>query len=289
MRTGTRNRRAALDGLSRILDAGSPEELFAGGQEEADFLYALLEDTARARASSHYWEICHTARRRGVSPEYVVDRAAILLAAMRERQRSDLYRILGVPPLASAETVRLRWLEVAKRHHPDVGGDGTTFRHVKQAYDVLRDPGRRVEYERFWVRALAPFARVEGVALPAAGDDGAVAGNGDRPEPVADRPVTVEEVAAAGEPDGTSTDSVHAAMHAAARLFAARHAFDRRLDAGGADGGSGVLARIRAALAPIDLQDIERLRADTDCVIAEVEGLRAELARLAAMKRALRA
>src|SRR5213596_2471755 len=145
-------RRAALDGLARILDAGAPEELFTGPEREAHSLYGLLVDTARARASAHYWEICRTARRRGVTPEYVVDRAAVLLATIEERRRTDLYRILGVRPLSSGEMVRLRWFEVAKRHHPDTGGDGTLFRLAKQAYDVLRDPTRRTEYERFWLR-----------------------------------------------------------------------------------------------------------------------------------------
>src|SRR5437667_188234 len=45
-------RRAALDGLARILDAGAPEELFTGPEDEAHFLYGLLVDTARARASA---------------------------------------------------------------------------------------------------------------------------------------------------------------------------------------------------------------------------------------------
>src|SRR5437763_1801826 len=153
-------RRAALDGLARILDAGAPEELFTGPEREAHSLYGLLVDTARARASAHYWEICRTARRRGVTPEYVVDRAAVLLATIKERRRTDLYRILGVPPLSSGETIREHWLELAKQHHPDAGGDGARFRQAQQAYEILRDPTRRAEYERFWLRALGPFERV---------------------------------------------------------------------------------------------------------------------------------
>ena len=153
-------RRAALEGLTRILDAGSPEELFTTPEDEALFLYGLLVDVARARQSSYYWEVCRTARRRGVTPDYVVDRAVVLLTTMDERRRADLYRILGVPGLASGETIRQRWLELAKRHHPDAGGDGALFRRAREAYDVLGDPERRAEYERFWVRALGPFERV---------------------------------------------------------------------------------------------------------------------------------
>jgi hypothetical protein len=160
MRFGTGNRRAALDGLTRILDASALEDLFTGPDDDAVFIYDLLAEVARGRSSSCYWEICRTARRRGVSPEYVIDRAEVLRSSIDERRRIDAYRILGVEPLASAEAIRHRWLEFAKRVHPDVGGDPALFRRVKGAYELLRDPQRRGEYERYWMRALGPFERV---------------------------------------------------------------------------------------------------------------------------------
>ena len=209
-------RRAALDGLARILDAGAPEELFTGAEEEAHSLYGLLVDTARARASAHYWEICRTARRRGVTPDYVVDRAAVLLATIEERRRTDLYRILGVPPLSSGETIREHWLELAKRHHPDVGGDGTRFRQAQQAYEILRDPTRRAEYE-------GP------------------------PPPAAPRPVA--ELA----------------------------------------GVSELLTRVAALLAPVDADEIERLRAELAGAVADLERARDQLRTLASLKHALEA
>src|SRR5207253_1373154 len=52
MQRAMNGRRAALDGLARILDAGAPEELFTGPADEAHFLYGLLVDTARARSSA---------------------------------------------------------------------------------------------------------------------------------------------------------------------------------------------------------------------------------------------
>src|SRR5437879_452911 len=55
-------RRAALDGLARILDAGAPEELFTGPEREAHSLYGLLVDTARARASAPSGQIGRAAR-----------------------------------------------------------------------------------------------------------------------------------------------------------------------------------------------------------------------------------
>src|SRR5213594_4276810 len=237
-------RRAALDGLARILDAGAPEELFTGPEDEAHFLYGLLVDTARARASAHYWEICRTARRRSVTPDYVVDRAAVLLATIEERRRTDLYRILGVPPLSSGETIREHWLELAKRHHPDVGGDGGRFRQAQQAYEILRDPARRAEYERFWLRALGPFERV--------------APHDDLPP--------LEVIAATVR--ATRRPVVERPPHPAAAVAA-----EPTPPASIAEptGVSGLLARVAALLAPVGTDELERLRAELASAVADLE------------------
>lgn len=251
----TDDRRAALDGLARILDAGAPEDLFAGADREAPFLYQLLVEATRARGSRYYWEICRTARRRGVSPEYVIDRASILLGAIDERRRTDLYRILGVPPLASGELIRQHWLGLAKTHHPDHGGRGERFQQAKQAYDVLRDPERRAEYERFWVRALAPFEPVvrpedaPPVAPPERGGD-----EHDVP-PVEARPAAPPEARAAD--DGDAVRSVAA-----------------------------LVTRARALVRPISAAEIARLQAEVDGAIVRCEALRDQLAALARLQRA---
>jgi hypothetical protein len=296
------NRRAALEGLARILDAGAPEDLFAGGaDDEALFLYDLLVETTRARASTYYWEICRTARRFGVSPDFVVDRAVVLLAAMTERRRADLYRILGVPPLASGETIRQQWIEVAKRHHPDAGGDGAVFRHVKQAYEVLRDPERRADYERFWLRALGPFERVapredvplleaarasvrsearataDGRMPPAAGPSGRGA------EPPRERPV-------AGGPADDVPMPLPGILESLASVLAARRALDRRvaLAGGPAAGGlDGVLATLRGALGPIRREELEALAVEVAAATSQLEALRDRLAGIAKLKQQL--
>src|SRR5438876_11332969 len=227
-------RRAALDGLARILDAGAPEELFTGPEREAHSLYGLLVETARGRASAHYLEICRTARRRGVTPEYVVDRAAVLLATIKERRRTDLYRILGVPPLSSGETIREHWLELAKQHHPDAGGDGARFRQAQQAYEILRDPTRRAEYERFWLRALGPFERVA---------------------PREDLPP--REVMAA-----TARAARHAVVEGPAPPAAAAPPPPPPASIMEPAGVGALLARVAALLAPVRADDLEHLRAE---------------------------
>ena len=280
-----RNRRAALDGLGRILDAGALEELFTGSEEEALFLYDLLQDATRGRASTYYWEICRTARRRGVSPEYVIDRAELLLATMVERRRTDLYRILGVPPLSSNDTIRRRWLEIAKLHHPDVGGDGTIFRRAKQAYDVLSDAARRGDYERFWLRALGPFERV---APP----------ERELPPPssvyVQETPVAAEHTngqeepamveRATGMPPGL--EGLAEALRVAARILEAGAALDRRLGSGegSGDGIAGFLARVQTTLARVRSEEIDALRADALAAIERLEAERRVLAALTSMR-----
>ena len=274
-----RNRRSALEGLGKILDAGAPEELFTGSDEEAMFLYDLLQDTARARSSSYYWEICRTARRRGVTPEYVVDRAAVLLNAILERRRTDLYRILGVPPLASGEMVRLRWFEVAKRHHPDTGGDGTLFRLAKQAYDVLRDPTRRTEYERFWLRAHGPFERV----LPREDEEPIEA-----PE-VRKVPEAVEAPPPSTLAEEQHTAAAQAVLNPTSRLFALRAELDRRVAAAGLGGVSGLVTRLQTALGAVERAELDALASEVQGVIGEMETLRDDLAAVATLKSRLRA
>ena len=276
-----RNRRVVLDGLARILDAPGLEELFACPDEEATFLYDLLVEMSRGRSSGVYWEICRSARRRGLTPEYVIDRAAILLSAMDERRRTDLYRILDVPPLASGEMLRHRWLEIVKRAHPDAGGDGTSFRRVKEAYEVLRDPDRRAEYERFWLRALGPFERV----APAA----------DRPLHESARLVVVRTSvplpsrAGREEPPALGA-SLRSVMHAAAQVLAERESLERRLAGGGLNGLGGLgslITRFETQIAAVSGQEIESLLAETEREIVLLEGLRARFAQVATLKERL--
>lgn len=253
------DRHAALDGLARILDAGAPEDLFTGPEDEALFLHRLLVEAAKARGSVYYWEICRTARRRGVTPDFVVDRAAVLLGAIQERRRSDLYRRLQVPPLCSGEMIRHGWLELAKRLHPDTGGDPAAFQRAKQAYEVLRDPGRRAEYERFWLRTLGPFERV------LARDDAPLL-----PPP---HPLVRTWVRPAGEGNGDTPDAGPA----------------RDLPAALALTGLGdVLVRARALVAAVPGDDLDRLRTEVARSIEQLETLRTQLATLAVLRRAVR-
>jgi|GEM_PF-1782324 len=72
------------------------------------------------------------------------------------------YRALGVPRTASADEIRHAFRARAMALHPDRAGDtadGETFRLVREAYEVLRDPLRRMAYDASGLAAFEPRAR----------------------------------------------------------------------------------------------------------------------------------
>eukprot|EP00931_Biecheleriopsis_adriatica_P097822 TRINITY_DN71670_c0_g1_i1.p1 TRINITY_DN71670_c0_g1~~TRINITY_DN71670_c0_g1_i1.p1 ORF type:complete len:208 (+),score=32.37 TRINITY_DN71670_c0_g1_i1:52-675(+) len=62
-----------------------------------------------------------------------------------------LYRVLGVSHSASKESIRVAYLRLAKKLHPDVNkaaGAEKEFQKVREAYEVLSDEKQRREYDR---------------------------------------------------------------------------------------------------------------------------------------------
>ncbi len=59
----------------------------------------------------------------------------------------SLYDDLGVARDAPADAVNEAYRRMAKRHHPDAGGDPEAFARIGHAVSVLRDPVRRAEYD----------------------------------------------------------------------------------------------------------------------------------------------
>lgn len=62
----------------------------------------------------------------------------------------DHYKVLGVPPDASIDTIKARYRELAKKHHPDVsGGDSSPeMARINEAYETLADKQQRARYDR---------------------------------------------------------------------------------------------------------------------------------------------
>jgi molecular chaperone DnaJ len=62
----------------------------------------------------------------------------------------DLYSTLGVSKTATPEEIKKAYRRLAHEHHPDKGnGDSIKFKQINEAYQVLSDPNKRAQYDRF--------------------------------------------------------------------------------------------------------------------------------------------
>ena len=61
----------------------------------------------------------------------------------------DYYSTLGVSKTASASDIKKAYRKLAMANHPDKGGDSAKFAKITEAYDVLKDPQKRNNYDQF--------------------------------------------------------------------------------------------------------------------------------------------
>jgi molecular chaperone DnaJ len=75
---------------------------------------------------------------------------------------TTLYAVLGVDPRADTDTVRRAYRDLARRHHPDFGGDARQMASINDAWHVLSDPARRDGYDRQLQAPIRPPASPDG-------------------------------------------------------------------------------------------------------------------------------
>ena len=99
----------------------------------------------------------------------------------------DLYKILGVPETADADTIKKAYRKLAKENHPDAtGGDKKKterFKEFNEAYTVLSDEQKRKEYDRLRTAPVGADGMPEGfdpsMFSQAFGGGGPMGGGGD--------------------------------------------------------------------------------------------------------------
>ena len=66
--------------------------------------------------------------------------------------KRDYYEVLGVSKQASDEEIKKAYKTLAKKYHPDVSTEENAeekFKEINEAYEVLKDPQKRAQYDQF--------------------------------------------------------------------------------------------------------------------------------------------
>ncbi len=61
----------------------------------------------------------------------------------------DYYKTLGVARNATPDEIKKAFRKLARKHHPDAGGDEEKFKEINEAYEVLSDSKKRKLYDQY--------------------------------------------------------------------------------------------------------------------------------------------
>ncbi|TAL63300.1 MAG: J domain-containing protein, partial [Legionella sp.] len=64
----------------------------------------------------------------------------------------DYYKIMGVSQDASEKDIKTAYRKLARKYHPDISKESNAeerFKEMGEAYEVLRDPKKRAEYDQY--------------------------------------------------------------------------------------------------------------------------------------------
>ena len=157
-RPAQRSRKASdpeEDGCLRLLEVLAQSDPVPDtsslGLERKELL-TLLAEISKGQRSEFLLQITQMAQRRGISPQEIGARAGSLLACLEAPGGDDYYAILGVPSTATSQEIRDAWIYRVSIYHPDrhpAMAEWFTQQvaRLNEAYQTLKDPGRREEYD----------------------------------------------------------------------------------------------------------------------------------------------
>ena len=90
----------------------------------------------------------------------------------------DFYEVLQVHPRAEAEVIRAAYRTLARKYHPDHGGDAGRMIALNDAWDVLGDPARRAAYDASRIGSSRQPAAAAPTPPPGATQPGATPAGG---------------------------------------------------------------------------------------------------------------
>jgi len=74
--------------------------------------------------------------------------------------KRDYYEVLGIDRNASDEDIKKAYRKLAKKYHPDVNPGNkeaeAKFKEINEAYEVLSDPQKKAQYDRFGHAGMDP-------------------------------------------------------------------------------------------------------------------------------------
>jgi ketosteroid isomerase-like protein len=130
-------------------------------------LHALLAELIGGERSCYAAECRRVAAEAGITVEELAGRAEFLLACLLLPCSDTYYERLGVTPNATLGEIRRRWAALIQRYHPDHLGrsDGWVADQARQlieAYQTLKDPERRRDYDAALLRERAAVTEGRG-------------------------------------------------------------------------------------------------------------------------------
>ena len=157
-RRGRGSRQAAgqeADGCLRLLEVLAQSDPVPDTSSlglERNELLTLLAEISKGQRSELLLQITQMAQPRGISPQEIAASAGSLLACLEAPGGDDYYAILGVPPTATSQEIRDAWIDRVSIYHPDrhpAMADWFTQQvaRLNEAYQTLKDPGKREEYD----------------------------------------------------------------------------------------------------------------------------------------------